>query len=70
MSKNLTPQRLADIIDSMFRKIKNYIMNLFSRNTVDTEMDYVNYHDSYVNSLTNNNNKQSGDNKWEFGINS
>ena len=60
MSK-LDTSAFGDIIDSMFRKIKNYIMNLFSRNTVDTEMDYVNYHDSYVNSLTNNNNKQSGD---------
>jgi len=56
----LDTSAFGDIIDSMFRKIKNYIMNIFSRNTVDTEMDYVNYYDSYVNSLTNNN-KQSGD---------
>jgi hypothetical protein len=38
----------------MFRKIKNYIMNLFNREDENSELDYVNYHDAYMSQLINN----------------
>ena len=52
--KKLDTSAFAVIIDSMFRKIKNYIMKLFNKD-YDSELNYIYYTDNNVQKINKTN---------------